>query len=119
MKWTEIERFILEGRALDPLTGQVLLPTVYDGTVMAVYKLEGELARYVEDSIMTQPWYVIHIYVDQEPPFFDKSVRTAYGPVYMQSEQLNGLLADIQDKEGWLLVRQRDKSCGVQRRLIC
>lgn len=118
MTWTEIEMFILEGRALDPLTGQVLLPTVYDGTVMAVYKLQGELASYVDDSVMAQPWFVIHVWLDQDPPFFDMMVRTTKGELHIAADALRELLDTIKEKDGWLLVRQRDNKCGVQRRLV-
>lgn len=120
MTWTEIEQFIMDGHAVDPLTGQYLLPTVYDGTIMFAYRLDKYDAPLAVMSTKLPVFFVIHAWRHDNVWIFDKLLETSDGQLPLDMSYRNGVMNTVRNKDGWMLIKQvADKQYVTQRRLIC
>ena len=120
MTWDEIEQFLLDGHAKNPLTGEILLPTVYDGTIMFAYRLRHGEAPIAVSATKLPVFLVLHVWYANGHWCLDKLIETANGKMPFDAHYKDGVFDEVRHKDGWMLVKQlADKKYTTQLRLIC
>ena len=120
MTWDEIEQFLLDGHARNPLTGEILLPTVYDGTIMFAYKLRWGEAALAVSSTSLPVFLVLHVWYVNGHWCWDKLIETAKEQLKFEAHYKRYVFDEVRHKDGWVLVKQlADKKYTTQLRLIC
>ena len=119
MTWDEIEQFLTDGHAIDPLTGQLLLPVVYDGTIMFAYRLRSREAALACSKTVLPVFLVLHVWHNGLYWVWDKLIETADGQLPFDGSYKQGVFNEVRHKDGWLLVKQLgNKRYTTQQRLI-
>ena len=126
MTLEDIQEFIYNPDKYDQLYNGVDLPVVYDGSIMALYKLDRMAPNndgfYMPQTIPDQCWFVAHIKMDRNL-HIDVGIENMQGePIDILRSALFGMLAYFKYKDGWSIVltqRHAAKPYALQRRLPC